>query len=216
MNPKTILIVDDHEIFRQGLKEIIRHWDEFVVIGEASNGQEAIEQVKKTLPDIVFMDISMPVMDGLEATKKIWREFPSTSVVMLTVAEGGENLFQAIRNGASGYISKNVSSETLYELLNDMAHGEAALTSDMAKKIIDEFKVHPENKKYLAEVEPLSEKEMEVLKLVVEGYSNPEIAERLFLSVNTIKKYIRNILQKLHLKNRIEAAVYAIREGLIE
>lgn len=216
MKVHTILIVDDHDIFRGGLREIISHWEEFKVVGEAANGKEAIGQVEKCLPDIVIMDISMPIMNGLEATKRISRKFPSTQIAMLTVAEGEKNLFEAIRNGASGYMSKNVSAEKFYELLNDLARGDAALTSDMAKKILDEFITPSRETKPVSEKEPLSEREEQILALIVEGLSNSEIGERIYLSPNTVKKHIRNILQKLHVNNRIEAAVYAVREGLVD
>ena len=211
----TILIVDDHDLFREGLTGVINRWNDFTVIGEASDGKEALERTRALLPDIVIMDISMPVLNGLEATKIINREFPSTRIVILTVSEEEENLFQAIKNGASGYINKNVTSDKFYGLLQDLARGEAALTSDMAKKIITEFKISSGRKGVALEIEPLSEREEQVLSLVVQGLTNVEIANKLFLSPNTIKKHIRNILQKLQLNNRIEAAVYAVREGLV-
>lgn len=213
----SILIVDDHVLFREGLHNIISRWDDFEVVGEARNGLEAVEMARNLLPDIVLMDISMPVMDGLQATRLIARELPSTQVVILTMSEEEENLFRAIQYGARGYVLKDTPSAGLRKKLDGVMRGEAALSGSMATKILNEFsKPRPrlanlENDN----LERLSEREQQVLELVVQGLSNPEIAEKLYLSENTIKKYLHNILEKLHLNNRVEAAIYAVKEGLV-
>ncbi len=214
----TILIVDDHVLFREGLHNIISHWPDFEVVGEARNGQEAIEMARGLLPDIILMDISMPVMDGLQATRQIVRELPGIQVVMLTMSEDGENLFDAIQNGARGYVLKDIPSSGLHKKLIGVLHGEAALSGVMATKILDQFgKTKAKlDASETAGLEPLTDRESQVLELVAQGLSNPEIAERLFLSENTVKKYLHNILEKLHLNNRVEAAIYAVKEGLVK
>ena len=214
----TLLIVDDHILFREGLRNIINHWDDFEVIGEARNGQEALSLARQHLPDIVLMDIAMPVMDGLQATQQIARELPATKVVMLTMSEDEDDLFQALKWGARGYVLKDTPSSGLHKKLQGVLRGEAALSGMMATKILNEFSKPgasfgtPE----AAGTEPLTDREQQVLELVVQGLTNPEIADKLYLSENTIKKYLHNILEKLHLNNRVEAAIYAVREGLVK
>ena len=214
----TLLIVDDHYLFREGLHNIIQHWEDFEVVGEAGNGQEAVSMARELLPDIVLMDITMPVMNGLLATRQIVRELPGTRVVMLTMSEDEENLFDAIQNGARGYVLKDIPSTGLHKKLIGVLRGEAALSGLMATKILNEFSKPKADLDVseLAGIEPLTEREQQVLELVVQGLNNPDIAERLHLSENTIKKYLHNILEKLHLNNRVEAAIYAVKEGLVK
>jgi DNA-binding NarL/FixJ family response regulator len=213
----TLLIVDDHILFREGLRNIIGHWNDFEVVGEARNGQEAVELARELLPDIVLMDISMPVLDGLQATRQITGELPSVQVVMLTMSDDEENLFAAIQSGARGYVLKDIPSTGLHKKLSGVLRGEAALSGVMATKILNEFsRIKPEGGAPLvAGLEPLTGREQQVLELVVQGLSNPEIAKELCLSENTVKKYLHNILDKLHLNNRVEAAIYAVKEGLV-
>jgi DNA-binding NarL/FixJ family response regulator len=214
----TLLIVDDHLLFREGLRNIIGHWNDFEVVGEARNGQEAIEMARQLLPDIILMDITMPVMDGLQATRQITGELPSTKVVIVTMSEEEENLFAAIQNGARGYVLKDIPSSGLHKKLAGVLRGEAALSGAMATKIINEFskpKADPDPYES-GGLEPLTNRERQVLELVAQGLNNPEIAEKLFVSENTIKKYLHNILEKLHLNNRVEAAIYAYKEGLMK
>jgi DNA-binding NarL/FixJ family response regulator len=214
----TLLIVDDHILFREGLHNIIGHWNDFEVVGEARNGQEAVALARELLPDIVLMDITMPVLDGLQATRQITGELPSVQVVMLTMSEDEENLFAAIQSGARGYVLKDIPSTGLHKKLNGVLRGEAALSGAMATKILNEFsRIKPaEGASPLAGLEPLTGREQQVLELVVQGLSNPAIAEKLCLSENTVKKYLHNILDKLHLNNRVEAAIYAVKEGLVK
>jgi DNA-binding NarL/FixJ family response regulator len=213
----TLLIVDDHILFREGLRNIIGHWNDFEVVGEARNGLEAVELARELLPDIVLMDISMPVLDGLQATRQITGELPSVQVVMLTMSDDEENLFAAIQSGARGYVLKDIPSTGLHKKLSGVLRGEAALSGVMATKILNEFsRIKPEGGAPLvAGLEPLTGREQQVLELVVQGLSNPEIAKELCLSENTVKKYLHNILDKLHLNNRVEAAIYAVKEGLV-
>jgi two-component system nitrate/nitrite response regulator NarL len=216
MHMTSILLVDDHLLFREGLRGIIEHWEDFEIVGEASNGREALEAVRKNLPDLVLMDITMPEMNGLEATRRIVREYPSTHVVMLTVSEEQEDLFDAIKVGAQGYVLKDMPSRRLHDLLRGIIRGESALSGAVATKILAEFseKVTPKVRAGTEDLDPLSERENQVLGLLAEGLSNREIAERLVLSENTVKKHVKNILQKLHVNNRVQAAIYAKHEGV--
>ena len=212
----SILIADDHILFREGLRSLIGHWTDFVVAGEASNGAEAVEMAHELLPEIVLMDVTMPVMNGIEATRRIARELPSTHIVMLTVAEEPDYLFQALKNGARGYVLKDTPSRRLRDLLRGVLRGETPLSGAVATLMLENFRREESEPAASPEVEPLTEREQQVLEWVVEGLTNAEIATQLYLSENTVKKYLRNILQKLHLNSRVEAAVYAVREGIVE
>lgn len=213
----SILIVDDHILFREGIRGIIGHWDDFEVCGEASNGAEAIKMAHEMLPDIILMDIHMPVMDGLEATRRISGELPSTRIVILTISEDEEDLFKAIQYGAQGYVLKDTPSKRLHDELRKLLQGETPLSGLMATKVLEEFnRATGQHHPSCEQCEPLTEREQQVLELVVNGMSNVEIAEQIFLSENTVKKHLRNILEKLHLNNRVEAAVYAVRRGLVD
>jgi DNA-binding NarL/FixJ family response regulator len=213
----SILVVDDHTLFREGLIGIMSHWEEFEICGEATNGAEALKMAHDLLPDIVLMDIDMPVMDGIEATRRISRELPSVRILMLTISEEEENLFKAIQCGADGYILKDTPSKWLREQIRGSVEGEAPLSGVMAAKIMKAFKGpdKDESSPREADPEPLSNREQDVLELLVQGMTNPEIAEQLVISENTVKKHIHNILEKFHLNNRVQAAMYAVREGLV-
>jgi len=211
----ALLLADDHTLFRDGLRELISHWDEFQVVGEAANGKEAMALCRQRLPDIVLMDVQMPVMDGVEATRKIRAECPATSVVMLTMSVDEKNLFDALKQGARGYILKNISAQQLRERLHEVVRGEVPLSGAIAAKILAEF-----NRQQAGEAnepfEPLAEREIQILRLVVDGLSNEEIGARLYLSVQTVKKQLSSVMQKLHVNNRVQAAVYAVRKGLAQ
>jgi len=211
----TILLVDDHVLFREGLYSLMKRWDDFEVVGEASNGEQALKLSNEFLPDLVLMDIAMPVMNGLEATRRITRELPTTRVVILTVSEDEDNLFEAIKSGAAGYILKDAPSRRLHDQLRGVMRGESPLSGAVAAKMLAEFNRQTDRQDALEVDEPLTEREQEVLRHVSEGLSNQEIANVLCLSENTVKKHLRNILQKLHLNNRVQAAVFAAREGLV-
>lgn len=211
----SLLLVDDHTLFRDGLRELISHWDEFRVVGEAANGQEAVEICRQQLPDIVLMDVQMPVMSGVEATRRIHAESPATSVVMLTMSVDERDLFEALKQGAQGYVLKNISAYQLRERLHEVLRGEAPLSGAIAARILAEFN-REQDLDFTASFEPLSEREIHILRLVAEGLSNEEIGARLFLSDQTVKKQLSNVMQKLHLNNRVQAAVYAVRKGLVD
>lgn len=213
----TILIVDDHILFREGIANIINRWDDFQVVGEASNGQEALDKAHQLLPDVVLMDISMPVMDGIQATIRIKREIPSVKIVILTMSEENDDLFAAIKNGATGYILKDTPSKRLHDQLRGLMRDESPISGVMASKILQEFTAPTSTEiKTGVTIDPLSARELEILELIAKGLTNQEIASKLFLSENTIKKYISNILNKLQVNNRVEAAMLAMRKGLID
>lgn len=211
----TVLLVDDHTLFREGLRELISHWQEFRVVGEAASGLEAVEMSRQRRPQIVLMDVQMPVMGGVEATRRLREECPGASVVMLTMSVEERDLFEALKQGARGYVLKNTPAQQLRDRLNEVVRGEVPLSGAIAAKILDEFNRRRSMGGAVA-TEALTEREIELLRLVAEGLSNEEIASRLFLSDQTVKKQFSAIMQKLHLKNRAQAAAYAVREGLAD
>ena len=215
--PLRVLLVDDHILFRTGVKSVLAARSDMEVVGEASDGLQAVALARETMPDVILMDITMPGCDGLEATRRIKREMPYVKVFMLTVSDDDENLFEAIKSGAQGYLTKDLKAQQLFDVLEGLARGEAAFSGVIAAKILREFeKTSRGTDGELEATEPLTEREMEVLRLVVEGKSNQEIAQSLVISESTVKNHLRNILGKLHLRNRVQAAVYAIRQGLVE
>jgi len=217
MQPMRILLVDDHVLFRRGVAALLSTRTELEVVGEAGDGQAALERARATLPDVVLMDISMPECGGIEATRLIKSEMPHVKIIMLTVADDDQNLFQAIKSGAQGYLLKDLEPEQLYDMLDRVGRGEAPMSGVMAAKILQEFsRPSPEGSQEAAVKTALSAREIGVLELVVAGLSNNEIALELSVSENTIKIHLRNILEKLHLENRIQAAVYAVRRGLVD
>jgi len=212
-----VLLADDHHLFREGLAHILSQQVDFEVIGEASDGLEAVIKARELKPDLILMDVSMPGCDGLEATKQIKATLPDTTIVMLTVSDENEALFEAIRNGAQGYLIKSIRSAEMLQLLRGAVRGEAAITAVLGGRMLEEFR----RVSQLAADLPtdnrvaLTTREQEVLSLVAEGATNQEIAQQLHLSMHTVKSHMRKILAKLHLDRRHEAASYAQRQGLI-
>jgi DNA-binding NarL/FixJ family response regulator len=210
---KRILLADDHILFRKGLAQLLNSQPDFQVIGEAADGLEAREKARELMPDLILMDIDMPRCDGREATRLIKAELPYVVIVILTVSDDERDLFATIKNGAQGYLLKKIDPVDLFEQLRGLSRGEAALSRLMANKILREF----------AQKEPalarngdsdLTGREQQVLRLVAQGLTNREIAANLVIAENTVKNHLRNILAKLHLENRVQAAAYAVREGL--
>jgi DNA-binding NarL/FixJ family response regulator len=209
-----VLIVDDHKLFRQGLISLMRTREDLVeVVGEAQTGREALQLVERLQPDVVLMDIYMPDIDGLQATKEIRQRFPKVSVVMLTSSESDEHLYEAVQLGAAGYLLKSLDATELFDLLNGVVQGEAAMTRAMATRLLKGVARRSANAE--KGEEPLTERELTVLRLVARGASNPEIAETLCITVNTVKSHLKSILSKLHLENRTQVAAYAVRAGLV-
>jgi len=208
-------LVDDHALFRQGVRSALEGESDIEVVGEARNGTEAIAKSREIMPDVILMDIYMPETDGLEATRKIMSEIPYVKIIMLTVAEEDAKLFEAIKAGATGYLLKSIDPKDLLEMVRGVSRGEAPISRMMATKILGEFsRQGRDDVACPASGGKLSPREMEVLKHLTEGASNREIAITLGISENTVKNHLRNILEKLHLQNRVQAAAYALRQGL--
>jgi DNA-binding NarL/FixJ family response regulator len=212
-----LLLVDDHVLFRKGVAALLAGRQEIEVVGEAGDGLEAITVARETLPDVILMDIGMPNCNGLDATRRIKREMPHVKIVILTVSDDDQNLFEAIKSGAQGYLLKDLEPYQLYDLLESIERGEAPLSGAIATKILKEFtQPNQDNAQEPDVIDELTAREITILQLVSEGKTNKEIASILFISENTVKIHLRNILEKLHLKNRIQAAVYAVRQGLVD
>lgn len=211
-----ILIADDHALFRDGLRSLLQV-EGHEVVGEARNGLEAIELARSLGPDIVLMDVSMPELDGIGATRRLTAEMPGTKVVILTASEDDAQLFDAIKAGAQGYLLKNLEAEDFFALLERARVGEPALTPALARKLLQEFARPAEEPASAEDPDALTAREREVLELMVEGVtSNRRLAKRLGVSENTVKFHVRNILDKLRLHNRAEAVGYALRHKMID
>lgn len=216
MDLLRILLVDDHVLFRKGIASLLTGHEDITIVGEASDGDEAVVLAQQTLPDVILMDVNMPRQNGIETVKIIKRELPHIQIVMLTISDDDNDLFEAIKSGAKGYLLKNLEPQDLYNMLDRLRQGEAPISGAMAAKILREFRQpqHSQTKENNA-VDELTAREIEVLEQVVTGASNKEIADILHITENTVKIHLRNILEKLHVQNRIQAAVYAVREGLV-
>lgn len=217
MSPTRVLLADDHQLFREGLAHILNTQPDFEVVGEASDGLEAQVKARKLKPDLILMDVGMPGCDGLEATQRIKHELPEVTIVMLTVRDEDDKLFQSIRNGAQGYILKSIRSKEMLAMLRGAVRGEAAITPALGARMLEEFRrVSRGMRREIQEkTETLTAREQEILSLVAAGATNMEVADRLHLSIHTVKTHMRKILAKLHQERRYEAAAYALREGLI-
>lgn len=209
-----VLLADDHALFRAGIESLVRAWD-VDVVGHASNGQEAVEQARRLRPDLVLMDVGMPVCNGIEATRLIKAELPETKIVMVTVSDEDEDVFAAIKAGADGYLLKDMSEEDLGGTLTAVAEGRPAMSPSLAARIVQEFARAARSVGEDPEV-TLTPRESEVLRLVATGSTNREIAAALDVAENTVSFHVKNILAKLHLKNRAQAAAYAVGSGLAE
>ncbi|MCZ7574261.1 MAG: response regulator transcription factor [Ardenticatenaceae bacterium] len=216
MSALRIVLADDHALFRDGIASLLTAWG-MEVVGQAGNGAEAVRKVGELRPDLVLMDIHMPELNGLEATRQIKAQWPEVQIVILTVSEEDEHLFEAIKSGAQGYLLKNLHAQEFAELLTGLARGEAPLPRTLAAKMLAEFARQGQKPAPAQPADPaeqLTPREKEVLERLAEGASNKEIAAALSVSENTVKYHVRNILSKLHLSSRTQAAAYAIREGL--
>jgi two-component system nitrate/nitrite response regulator NarL len=211
-----ILLVDDHVLFRQGIRFGLASRPDMEVVGEAGNGLEAIALARETMPDVILMDISMPRLSGLEATRQIKREMPHIRILILTVSDDEQHLFEALKAGATGYLLKNLTAGDLFDRIQIVARGEVILSSAVAGQIQTELAGHIRPGSAGSDLaDPLTARELEVLERLAKGLTNSEIAEQLVISEGTVKNHLKNILGKLQLSNRIQAAVYAVRQGLV-
>ena len=212
MMPIRILLADDHVMVREGTRRILERQEDLTVVGEAGDGLETIELAQQTRPDIILMDISMPVMNGIDATRKIKEVCPRAAVLVLTAYDDDQYVFAILEAGAAGYLLKNARSSELIDAVRRVSAGESVLHPSVAKKVLRRLAAPAEQ---MDEEEILTPRELEVLRLAGRGLTNREIAERLYLSENTVKTYIQGIYQKLDAHNRIEAVMRATRWGLL-
>ena len=219
-DPIRALIVDDHALFRRGLEMVLAAEDDIELVGEASDGAEAVQKAGESLPDVVLMDIRMPKSSGIEACRAMKEVAPSSKIVMLTISDEEEDLFEAIRAGASGYLLKDIPLDEVADVVRAVHGGQSLINPSMAAKLLTEFAaLNKRDQEERAEQVPppkLTDREMQVLKLVAKGMNNRDIAKELFISENTVKNHVRNILEKLQIHSRMEAVMIAVREKLIE
>jgi len=212
-NPTTVLLVDDHEIVRRGLRAFLEIGDEFVVVGEAETGAQAVQLAEEHIPDVVLMDLIMPGMDGVEATRRVKTVSPRTQIVVLTSYHEDEHIFPALQAGALSYVLKDVKMEELAEAVRKAARGEPSLHPQVAARVIQEL--HGARKDELNPFVDLTNREIEILRLIASGLNNRAIAGQLVISEYTVKGHVSNILSKLHLADRTQAAVYAWQKGIV-
>ena len=209
------LVVDDHTLFRKGLRSLLEHLTGMEVVGEASTGPEAVTLAQELVPDVVLMDIQMPVMSGIEATKQILQENPHIGIILVTMFDDSESVLSGMRAGARGYVLKGAEPEELRHAIEAAYRGEVLLSPAIAAKLVRRFEVLPDQQEVAVLYEELTPRELEVLRLAAEGLSNKEIAATLFLSEKTVKNRISNIFSKLRVNDRTQAVLHALRTGLV-
>jgi len=214
--PIRVLIADDHGLYRRGLQAVLSLEPDIHIVGEASDGTEAIERAAELLPDVVLMDIRMPRASGIDACASIKATAPSARIIILTSSDDEGDLYQAVRAGANGYLLKDIPGEEIAEGLRAVHSGQSLISPSMASTLLSEFSSLIQRQEESVPAPRLTEREIEVLKLVSRGMSNRDIAEELFISENTVKNHVRNILDKLQMHSRMEAAMYAVRQRLID
>ena len=214
-----VLVVDDHALFRRGLEMVLAQESDIEVVGEAGDAVAAVERAAALLPDVVLLDVRMPKGSGIEACVEIKEVAPSARIIMLTISDEEGDLYEAIKAGATGYLLKEISIDEVASAVRAVYDGQSLISPAMASKLLTEFALMAKRSSERTEQVPtprLTERELEVLKLVARGLNNRDIARELFISENTVKNHIRNILEKLQLHSRMEAVVYAVREKLLE
>ncbi len=208
-----ILVADDHTLFRRGVASFLAAESDFEVIGEAANGLQALELARMLTPDLILMDLAMPVMDGLEATRQIRAQIPRVKIVILTASDQDRSLFEAIKAGAQGYLLKKIDPQALFDTVRGVERGEASVPRAMAARLLEEF-ARRSTVPAFSPAAALTQREREVLDQVAMGRSNKEIAATLGIAENTVKNHLKVILEKLHVENRVQAATFALREDL--
>ena len=214
MEKINVLLADDHTVVREGTRELIQHEPDMEVVGEAADGEEAVELAGKLRPDVIIMDIAMPKLNGIEATRQIKQKYPATAVLVLTAYDDDQYVFALLEAGAAGYLLKNVRGRELIDATRAVCAGESVLHPTIARKVLERF--IPSEKPDARRIEePLSEREMEVLKLAAKGISNKDIADELSLSVRTVQAHLGNIFNKLGVGSRTEAVLHALKKGWV-
>ncbi len=216
IEPIRVLVVDDQELFRRGLVMLLSTETDIEVIGEASDGVAGTDMATSLAPDVVLLDVRMPKRTGIEACRAIKEVVPSAKIIMLTVSDEEADLYEAVKNGAAGYLLKDSSIEDVAQAVRVVADGQSLISPSMAVKLIDEFKQMSKPNRGQVPGLRLTERELEVLRLVAKGLNNRDIAKQLFISENTVKNHVRNILEKLQLHSRMEAVMYAVKEKLLD
>ncbi len=213
-----VIIVDDHALFRRGLEMVLENEVDIEVVGEAHDGQQAVDRTTELMPDVVLMDVRMPRRSGIEATQRIKELMPHVKIVVLTNSDEEADLYEAIKAGASGYLLKEISSEEVADAIRSVVQGHSRISPAMASKLLSEFQAMSKRTDDRQPLAPpkLTERELQILRLVAKGLGNRDIAQQLFISENTVKNHIRNILEKLQLHSRMEAVIYAVKEKLFD
>jgi DNA-binding NarL/FixJ family response regulator len=213
-----VIVADDHALFRRGLEMVLESEPDIEVVAEANDGNEVVSLAEQHMPDLVLMDVRMPGRNGIEAAQAIKDAVPHTKILMLTISDEEEDLYDAIKAGANGYLLKEISIEEVADAIRSVHAGQSLISPSMASKLLSEFAAmaRKDEEKQQMPAPRLTEREMEVLTLVAQGLNNRDIAKQLYISENTVKNHVRNILEKLHLHSRMEAVVYAVREKLLE
>ncbi|HEX6392437.1 MAG TPA: response regulator transcription factor [Acidimicrobiales bacterium] len=214
-----VLIADDQALFRRGLYVVLGTEENIEVVAEAEDGEQAILKAEEMAPDVVLMDVRMPRVNGIEAASRIRETLPSTKILMLTVSDEEDDLYEAIKAGANGYLLKEISVEEVASAIRAVVQGQSLISPSMASKLLNEFNSLARQAADRREQLPapvLTARELEVLKLVARGMSNRDVADQLYISENTVKNHVRNILEKLHLHSRMEAVMYAVRKRLLD
>jgi len=208
-----VLLVDDHTLFRSGIKSLLQRTDDFEVVGEAGDGLEGIKRVRSLKPDVALLDLHMPGISGLEAVKVISEEMPEVNVLMLTVSEDAQDLMEALRAGACGYLLKNIETDTLVDAIRKAAQGESVVSQQMTAKLIQGVRNPPKAEPAAVERDRFSPRERDILASLAQGESNKEIARKLDLAESTVKIHVQNIFKKLNMSSRVQVALYAVENG---
>ena len=208
-----VLLVDDHTLFRSGIKSLLQRTDDFEVVGEAGDGLEGIKRARSLKPDVALLDLHMPGISGLEAVKVISEEMPDVNVLMLTVSEDAQDLMEALRAGACGYLLKNIETDTLVDAIRKAAQGESVVSQQMTAKLIQGVRNPPRVESAAVERDRFSPRERDILASLAQGESNKEIARRLDLAESTVKIHVQNIFKKLNMSSRVQVALYAVEHG---
>lgn len=216
MGKVRVLLADDHSLFREGIRSLLEDQDDIEIVGEAEDGLEAIKLAAKLKPTVILMDINMPVVDGVEATRSILSDDEAMGIIILTMYPQDEYVFEALKAGAKAYLLKDTRSKQLLEVIRTVHKGHAVIDTDMTTRLLNEFRRLADKEESIPKLQPLTDQERRILTLVAAGASNKDIAADLNLSERTIKNYLSVIFQKLQVNNRTEAAIRAVRDGLVE